>query len=59
LGRDPGTSALDPTCGAHEVDNLDVVDAPGVVAPPARGPGFARRFRARDPDGHALTVVEP
>jgi choline dehydrogenase-like flavoprotein len=27
LGRDPRTSALDPTCKAHELDNLYVVDA--------------------------------
>jgi choline dehydrogenase-like flavoprotein len=27
FGRDPKTSALDPTCRAHEVDNLYVVDA--------------------------------
>jgi choline dehydrogenase-like flavoprotein len=26
FGRDPRTSALDPTCRAHEVDNLYVVD---------------------------------
>jgi len=26
FGRDPKTSALDPTCRAHEVDNLYVVD---------------------------------
>jgi choline dehydrogenase-like flavoprotein len=26
FGRDPETSALDPTCRAHEVDNLYVVD---------------------------------
>jgi choline dehydrogenase-like flavoprotein len=26
FGRDPATSALDPTCRAHEVDNLYVVD---------------------------------
>jgi catechol 2,3-dioxygenase-like lactoylglutathione lyase family enzyme len=26
FGRDPETSALDPTCKAHEVDNLYVVD---------------------------------
>ena len=27
FGRDPRTSALDPSCRAHEVDNLYVVDA--------------------------------
>ena len=27
FGRDPATSALDPDCRAHEVDNLYVVDA--------------------------------
>jgi choline dehydrogenase-like flavoprotein len=27
FGRDPRTSALDPNCRAHEVDNLYVVDA--------------------------------
>ena len=27
FGRDPGTSALDPNCKAHELDNLYVVDA--------------------------------
>jgi choline dehydrogenase-like flavoprotein len=27
FGRDPRTSALDPDCRAHEVDNLYVVDA--------------------------------
>ncbi len=27
FGRDPATSALDPTCKAHELDNLYVVDA--------------------------------
>jgi choline dehydrogenase-like flavoprotein len=27
FGRDPNTSALDPECKAHEVDNLYVVDA--------------------------------
>jgi choline dehydrogenase-like flavoprotein len=27
FGRDPKTSVLDPTCKAHEVDNLYVVDA--------------------------------
>ncbi len=26
FGHDPGTSALDPTCRAHELDNLYVVD---------------------------------
>jgi choline dehydrogenase-like flavoprotein len=26
FGRDPRSSALDPTCKAHEVDNLYVVD---------------------------------
>lgn len=26
FGRDPGTSALDPNCKAHELDNLYVVD---------------------------------
>ena len=26
FGRDPQSSALDPTCKAHEVDNLYVVD---------------------------------
>ncbi len=27
FGTDPKTSALDPNCRAHEVDNLYVVDA--------------------------------
>jgi choline dehydrogenase-like flavoprotein len=27
FGRDPATSALDPSCKAHELDNLYVVDA--------------------------------
>jgi choline dehydrogenase-like flavoprotein len=27
FGRDPASSALDPDCKAHEVDNLYVVDA--------------------------------
>ena len=26
FGKDPRTSALDPTCEAHELDNLYVVD---------------------------------
>ncbi len=33
--------------------------SPAVVAPPERELGFARAFLARDPDGHALQLVEP
>jgi catechol 2,3-dioxygenase-like lactoylglutathione lyase family enzyme len=33
--------------------------SPGVIAPAERTLGFARAFRAADPDGHALAVIEP
>jgi catechol 2,3-dioxygenase-like lactoylglutathione lyase family enzyme len=33
--------------------------SPGVVAPAERELGFLRGFLARDPDGHALKVVQP
>jgi catechol 2,3-dioxygenase-like lactoylglutathione lyase family enzyme len=33
--------------------------SPGVVAPAGRELGFGRAFLIRDPDGHALAVVEP
>lgn len=31
----------------------------GVVAPPDRTLGFTKGFLVRDPDGHALEVVQP
>jgi hypothetical protein len=33
--------------------------SPGLVAPAERALGFAKGFLLRDPDGHALEVVEP
>ena len=33
--------------------------SPGVIVIPDRGLGFGRGFLVRDPDGHALEIVEP
>ncbi len=63
FGRDPASSVLDPTCRAHEVDNLYVTDASfmptsgGVPATPTIlansfrvGRALAERFRRREID---------
>jgi choline dehydrogenase-like flavoprotein len=40
FGRDPRTSALDPDCKAHELDNLYVVDGSFFVSSTAVNPGL-------------------
>ena len=40
FGTDPRTSALDPNCKAHDVDNLYVVDASFFVSSTAVNPGL-------------------
>ena len=51
FGKDPGKSVLDPTCRAHSVDNLYVVDGsfmPSSGAVPATWTIMANSFRVAD-----------
>jgi choline dehydrogenase-like flavoprotein len=54
FGRDPGTSALDATCKAHELDNLYVVDASFFPSSGAVNPGLTIMANALRVGDHLL-----
>jgi choline dehydrogenase-like flavoprotein len=54
FGRDPGTSALDVNCKAHDVDNLYVVDASFFPSSGAVNPGLTIMANALRVGDHLL-----
>jgi choline dehydrogenase-like flavoprotein len=54
FGRDPQTSALDPSCKAHEVDNLYVVDASFFCSSAAVNPALTIMANALRVGDHLL-----
>jgi choline dehydrogenase-like flavoprotein len=64
FGRDPKTSALDPNCKAHDLDNLYVVDASFFVSSSAVNPALTIMANALRVGDHLLerlgaTVAKP
>ncbi len=54
FGRNPRTSALDPNCKAHDVDNLHVVDASFFPSSGAVNPGLTIMANALRVGDHLL-----
>jgi choline dehydrogenase-like flavoprotein len=54
FGRDPKTSALDPNCKAHDLDNLYVVDGSFFVSSTAANPGLTIMANALRVGDHIL-----
>lgn len=59
FGNDPATSALDPTCRAHDADNLYVVDASFIPTSGGANPGLttaANALRVAEVIGRRLSL---
>ena len=54
FGNDPTTSALDPNCKAHDLDNLYVVDGSFFVSSTAVNPGLTIMANALRVGDHLL-----
>ena len=59
FGHDPGTSALDETCKAHEVDNLYVVDASFFASSGAVNPALTIMANALRVGDRILERLQP